>query len=108
MPPWPLLPSERAAFPMRRNAAMDNVVGDVSAFLINTLFDIYLIVVLLRILLAAVHADFYNPFSQLVVSLTDPLIRPFRKILPSMGGVDVAGLVLLLVLKLVQLTLLAL
>ncbi|MGL5249772.1 MAG: YggT family protein, partial [Enterovibrio sp.] len=36
-------------------------------FLINTLFDLYIMVVLLRIWLQWARADFYNPFSQFVV-----------------------------------------
>lgn len=87
---------------------MDNVFTDVAAFLLTTLFDIYLIVMLLRILLAITKADFYNPFSQLVVSLTDPLVRPLRRIVTNAGNVDVASIVMLVILKLLQLALLSL
>ena len=87
---------------------MPDVVNNVLAFLINTLIDIYLIVLLLRILLAAVRADFYNPLSQLIVTLTDPLLRPLQRAFPAFYGIDSAAMLLLVILKIVQLMLLAL
>ena len=45
-------------------------------FLINTVFDLYLMVVLLRVWLQWARADFYNPMSQMVVKLTNPLWCP--------------------------------
>jgi len=79
-------------------------------FLIGTLFDLYLMVVLLRLWLQLVKADFYNPFSQFVIKATHPIVGPMRRILPSIGSLDTATLVLALlvaVLKVVTLSLLA-
>lgn len=42
------------------------------SFLINTLFDLYIMVVILRIWLQAARADFYNPFSQFIVKRPNP------------------------------------
>ncbi len=63
-------------------------------FLIDTLFDLYLMVVLLRIWLQLVRADFYNPFSQFVVKATNPLLMPLRRIIPGLGGIDLAAVIL--------------
>lgn len=63
-------------------------------FLINTAFTLYLMVVLLRFWLQLVRADFYNPFSQFVVKATNPLVIPLRRILPSLGKLDTATLLL--------------
>ncbi|MCF2948373.1 YggT family protein [Paraglaciecola aquimarina] len=65
-------------------------------FLIGTLFDLYLMVVLLRLWLQFARADFYNPFSQFVVKATHPLVAPMRRLLPSIGRLDTATLVLAL------------
>ncbi|MGL6121431.1 MAG: YggT family protein [Shewanella sp.] len=62
-------------------------------FLITTLFDLYLMVVILRIWLQLARADFYNPFSQFIVKATQPLIGPMRRILPSLGRFDTASFV---------------
>ena len=65
-------------------------------FLLDTLFNLYLMVVLLRIWLQASRADFYNPLSQFVVKATNPLVIPLRRLLPSIGKLDTGALVLAL------------
>ena len=42
-------------------------------FLINTLFGLYILTVMLRFLLAQLGADFYNPVSQFLVKVTNPI-----------------------------------
>ncbi len=64
------------------------------SFLIQTLFELYTMVVLLRFLLQLVRADFYNPISQFIVKITNPLLIPLRRIIPGLGGIDMASLIL--------------
>ncbi|WP_215397242.1 YggT family protein [Rheinheimera oceanensis] len=79
-------------------------------FLIDTAFSLYLMVMILRLWLQLVRADFYNPFSQFVVKATNPLVLPLRRVIPSLGRLDTATLLLaysimlvkLLVLQLIQ------
>ena len=66
-------------------------------FLIDTIFNIALMIVMLRLWLQMVRADFYNPLSQFVVKATNPLIIPLRRLIPSIGPLDTASLVLALV-----------
>lgn len=77
-------------------------------FLITTLFDLYLMVVILRIWLQLARADFYNPFSQFVVKATHPLIAPMRRVLPSIGRFDSASFVLAILVVMVKLLLISL
>lgn len=72
------------------------------SFLISTLFDLYIMVVLLRIWLQAARADFYNPFSQFVVKATQPVVGPLRRFIPSIGSIDLATLVFAYLLCLVK------
>jgi YggT family protein len=65
---------------------------------INTLFDLYILLVLLRFLLQMLRADFYNPVSQFIVKLTTYPLKVLRRIIPSVGGQDTAAIVLCLVL----------
>ncbi|MCE0494127.1 YggT family protein [Vibrio salinus] len=60
------------------------------SFLINTLFDLYIMVVLMRVWLQAARADFYNPFSQFIVKATQPVVGPLRRVIPSVGSIDLA------------------
>jgi len=77
-------------------------------FLINTLFGLYILTVMLRFLLAAVRADFYNPISQFLVKVTNPPLLPMRKLLPSVGKIDTSSLVLMLGLQMLSFTLIGL
>ncbi len=81
--------------------------GNAGTFLISTVFGLYILLVLLRFLFQLVRADFYNPISQAVVKLTNPTLRPLRRVIKGVAGIDVASVVLLLVLKLVELSLVA-
>lgn len=65
-------------------------------FLIDFVFNLYLMVVLLRLWLQFARADFYNPFSQFIVKATQPIVAPLRRIIPSIGRLDTATLVLAL------------
>lgn len=84
-----------------------NAVG----FILGTLFSLYAGVVALRFIMQVVRADYYNPIAQFVVKATDPLLKPLRRIIPSVAGYDTASLFLcfaVLVLKFVVFKLLAL
>lgn len=83
-------------------------VGSAGVFLIKTLFDIYILMVMLRFLLQWVRADFYNPLSQFLVKVTNPTLVPLRRIIPGLGGVDLATVVLLLLLQVTELVLIGL
>lgn len=69
------------------------------ALVFNTLVGIYLLAVLLRFLLQVAKADFYNPVSQAVVRITNPLVRVFRTFIPGYKGMDFSSLVLALLLE---------
>lgn len=70
--------------------------------IIHTLFDLYVLLVLLRFLLQMLRADFYNPISQFVVRVTTPPLKPLRRVIPGIGGQDVAALVLALLVLLIK------
>lgn len=59
-------------------------------FLINTAFNLFLMVVILRLWLQLARADFYNPFSQFIVKATNPLVLPLRRVIPAFGRLDSA------------------
>ncbi|MDH5765874.1 MAG: YggT family protein [Gammaproteobacteria bacterium] len=67
------------------------------AFLIDILFHLYTVVLMLRLLLQWVKADFYNPVCQFIVKITNPVVIPLRRFIPGMWGIDFATLTLILV-----------
>ncbi|MDO9371889.1 MAG: YggT family protein [Gammaproteobacteria bacterium] len=82
--------------------------SNAGVFLIQTVFGMYILAVLLRLLLQIVRADFYNPFSQFLVKITNPVLVPLRRVIPGLFGVDLASVLLLLALQMVKLALIGL
>ncbi len=76
------------------------------AFLVDTLFSLYIMAVMLRFLLQWSRADFYNPLSQFLVRVTQPLLQPLRRIIPGWGGIDFPAIVLMVFLQAIALALL--
>ena len=70
-------------------------------YLVSTLFEVYMWILMLRIILQVVRADFYNPISQLVVQLTQPIVKPLQKVLPKYRQWDLAGIALLVVISII-------
>jgi len=68
-------------------------------FLLNVIFGLYIYAVLLRFLLQWVRADFYNPIAQALVVITNPPLKPLRRVIPGLYGIDLASVVLLLLLQ---------
>ncbi|MGY6027923.1 YggT family protein [Phytobacter sp. AG2a] len=66
--------------------------------LLSLLIQAYTMVLLLRIWMQWARCDFYNPFSQFIVKITQPIVGPLRRVLPSMGPIDSASLLIALVL----------
>ena len=82
--------------------------NDILNYVLQTLLGLYLFAMLLRFLLQLVRADFYNPISQFLVKITNPLVLPLRKVIPGYGGIDLSSLLLALLLQMLSLTLLLL
>ncbi|AZF50175.1 YggT family protein [Pseudomonas sp. R2-7-07] len=74
-------------------------INDAAIFIIQTLGSLYLLIVLMRFILQLVRANFYNPLCQFVVKATQPLLKPLRRVIPSLFGLDMSSLVLALLLQ---------
>ena len=70
-----------------------------AVYVLQTLGSLYLLIVLLRFVLQLVRANFYNPLCQFAVKATQPLLKPLRRVIPSVFGLDMSSLVLALILQ---------
>jgi YggT family protein len=77
-------------------------------FLIQTFFGIYFVLIMVRFLMQVSRADYYNPICQGIIKVTDPAIRPFRKLLPTVRGVDFATLTVGFLVELIAIVLIML
>lgn len=87
---------------------MSGAFTSAGLFLINTLFDLYLIILIVRLLLAWVHADYSNPLTQIVVKFTQPLIKPLRRFIPNYAGIELSTILVIFLVEIVKFLLLAL
>ncbi len=79
-----------------------NVLSNALSLVINIIVDLYIYVLLARLLFQKFGAPWHNPICQFVVRMTEPVIKPFRKVLPGIGGFDLAIIALAMILEGVQ------
>ena len=73
--------------------------SDAGLFLVDTVFGLYILIVLLRFLFQLAGVDFYNPISQFIVKASNPPLSRLRRVVPGLWGIDFAAVVLLIVLE---------
>jgi YggT family protein len=66
-------------------------------FIVDTLIGLFQVVLLLRLLMQLTRADFRNPIGRGIVQITDPLVRPLRRLLPPVGKTDSASIVAVII-----------
>lgn len=65
----------------------------VIAMILKTAFGIVLVSMVARFLAQMARADFYNPLAQTVIKITDPFLKPARRLIPPVGGLDTSSLI---------------
>ncbi|MCA1778050.1 MAG: YggT family protein [Xanthomonadaceae bacterium] len=78
---------------------MGGSVGSAFGFLIETLFSLYLAALLLRVLLEAVGAEYYNPICQVLLKITEPLVAPLARLIPRLGRFNTAAVVVMVIIQ---------
>ncbi len=68
-------------------------------FIIKTLAQLYLLLLLLRFWLPILRADFRNPIAQGILRITSPLVVPVRRIVPPIGRLDTATIMVAYILE---------
>lgn len=71
-------------------------------FLITTVFNIYLFILTIRILLVWVQADYFNPITQFITKCTDFLVIPLRRFIPNFKRIECSSIVLLLLIEMIK------
>lgn len=69
---------------------------------VNILFEALSLAIVIRIFLSWFRVDPYNQFMQILYQITEPVLAPFRRIIPPIGMIDISPIVALLVLGLMQ------
>lgn len=85
-----------------------NVLNEISSQILRVAFDLYIVILWLRFLLQLLHADFYNPIAQFVAKATAPFVIPLRRIIPGNRSWEPSVLVLIVLFKMLEITLIGL
>jgi YggT family protein len=76
-----------------------DALRDIANLLIQTLCQLFLLALMMRVLLQLARADSYNPISQFLIKVTQPLLKPIRRFIPSIGKVDTATIIAILLIQ---------
>ncbi|MGI9265152.1 MAG: YggT family protein [Gammaproteobacteria bacterium] len=83
-------------------------MGYALIFIFKTLFELYILCFLMRLVLQWTRADFHNPLSQFIVRVTNPIVTPLRRLVPPVGNIDTSTLIVFLLMEAVIVALLSL
>ena len=64
--------------------------------------DLYSMVVIAAVIVSWIQLPYNNPIVQFLATLTEPLLEPIRRLLPSMGGIDLSPMVLFFGLRILR------
>ncbi len=82
---------------------MFNPLISAGTFLIQFIFETYILILMLRIVLQWVNTNPQNPLFMFIARLTDPLLQPMCRLLPALHGFDISATIVLLVLEVLKL-----
>lgn len=71
-------------------------------YLINVVFDIYTIILIIRLVLAWVGADSNHRLIQAIITVTSPVVRPLKKFLPDKFDIEFSTLVVIILLQAIK------
>ena len=74
-------------------------MNEMLIIILKTITDVYSGMLVIRLLLQLVQADFYNPVSQGIVRICSPLVNPIGKVLPTLGRLNTAALLAAILVK---------
>lgn len=73
-------------------------------FIFNALIQFYVVVIFVTVIMSWLvafnvinrHNQFVDAIWRTCIALTEPLLKPIRRMLPSMGGIDISPIILLI------------
>jgi YggT family protein len=81
---------------------MDNIVMGITRVL-EIVLDLYMWIIIIRALISWVNPDPYNPIVQILTRMTEPVLRPIRKLMPPFRiGIDFSPFIAILVIIFLQ------
>jgi YggT family protein len=70
--------------------------------LANLILNVLVVAIIVRAVLSWIRPDPRNFFVQLVVKITDPVLKPLERLIPPLGGIDITPIIAIVLIQLVQ------
>ena len=70
--------------------------------LVNLAFNVFIYAILIQAVMSWINPDPYNPVYALLTDLTEPILRPCRRLIPVLGGLDLSPLLALVGLQVLK------
>jgi YggT family protein len=67
------------------------MINQAIAFVVETIFNLFILSALVRFWMQALRAPSRNPLAQFTMALTDFAVKPLRRVLPGLWGLDLAS-----------------
>lgn len=83
-------------------------ITNAGLFLVSAVFDLYIMVLIIRLLLAYASANYFNPITQVIIKLTSPLVNPLRRVVPNFFRIEFSTLLLIIIFEMIKIVLLSL
>ncbi len=69
---------------------------------VGQIIGLYKIVLLVRIILTWIPHNPQNPAATFLYKITEPILEPVRRIIPSIGGIDISPIIVFFALGFIQ------
>lgn len=79
-----------------------NLLVSTAFSLVLAIIGLYLVLVFFSVILSWINQDPYNPLANVVGSLTEPVMRPARRLVPPIGGFDISPVIVLIALQAIK------
>lgn len=70
--------------------------------IVSTIFNVYIYLVIARVLLSWVPHNPSQPIFRFIYETTDPVMTPFRRLIPPIGGIDFSPIIVIFVIEIVR------
>jgi YggT family protein len=71
-------------------------------YFVNLVFTLLNLAILARVLLSWIRVNPYHPAVELLYRITEPILAPLRRVIPSIGMVDISPVIALILLQIIR------
>ena len=72
------------------------------AHLLRMILYIYLFVILIQVIISWINPNAYNPITAIMYQVSEPILQPIRRLVPSVGGLDFSPFIILVIINLLM------